>query len=104
MCTFPLRPHPLPSHWLKQEAHQGLQLQPPNDCPTRLTFRQSRNPPTSTGFEAVFWKALVAPAGLPDDVREKLAEAMEAVGEDEELAQTLLDQGLLLSAHLTAEE
>lgn len=56
------------------------------------------------GFEAVFWKALVAPAGLPDDVMERLAEAMEVVGADEALAETLLEQGLLLSANLTAEE
>ncbi len=48
-------------------------------------------------FEVIFWTALVAPKGLPDDRAEVLRKAMKAVGEDEELRQKLAAQGVILN-------
>lgn len=48
-------------------------------------------------FEVIFWTALLAPQGLPDDIANKLRTAMKAVGEDNDLRQKLAVQGVVLN-------
>lgn len=48
-------------------------------------------------FEATFWLALVAPAGLDKDLQTKISVAMQSLGQDEALRQRLLQLGINLS-------
>jgi tripartite-type tricarboxylate transporter receptor subunit TctC len=47
------------------------------------------------GFEAVSWHMVVAPAGTPPDVVEKLHAAFKAVGQQPELQEKLVGMGLI---------
>lgn len=47
------------------------------------------------GFEAVSWHMVVAPAGTPSDVVEKLHAAFKAVGKQPEIQQKLVGMGLI---------
>lgn len=55
------------------------------------------------GFEAVFWLALMVPAGTPADVLARLGQGMEAVGRDKELRDKLAQQGVQLRTSTPAE-
>ena len=48
-------------------------------------------------FEATFWLALIAPAGLDKDLQVKIGSAMQSLGQDEELRQRLSQLGINLS-------
>lgn len=54
-------------------------------------------------FEAVFWPALMAPAGTPQPVLERLQQAMAAAGKDDGLRKKLAEAGVELNTSDPAE-
>lgn len=51
----------------------------------------------SKDFEAIFWLAVVAPAGLDKDIQNKLSTTMQELGQDEKLRADLLNLGIVLT-------
>lgn len=51
----------------------------------------------SKDFEAIFWLALMAPAGLDKGVQDKLSAAMLAIGKDEALRKEMTSLGIALT-------
>jgi tripartite-type tricarboxylate transporter receptor subunit TctC len=50
----------------------------------------------TTGFDAVFWVALMTPAKIPPQVLTRLTAAMQVIGQDQKLADDLAQRGVYL--------
>jgi tripartite-type tricarboxylate transporter receptor subunit TctC len=50
----------------------------------------------TTGFDAVFWVALMTPAKIPPQVLTRLSAAMQVIGQDQKLADDLAQKGVYL--------